>query len=332
VSRPPAPKFEWARFNLRVWREESETFRHLSPDDRRLAGALYMACSAEGPIPDVPLAIAAAAWEDDTARVPEIREKMPSFAFRLVGGMWVNSNSMKLYDKARSTSLRRAEAGAKGGASANAQAIASASTSPSPSYSPSVVEEAKEALVTVQEPTVLQKPSSLRTVGKVGRQESLVLFEPPIEAEVIRPVKPRRNTAFDLALLYFRARFERLKKTDEPYIQPPDATIGKAAVMIQRALDQGKEPMLLTSLPALIEKDEYVGSNPYSLLEDGESRRTAKEGHTLAATDHAAVIGAKLQGLVITQRQASILDLIGTLEWAKSRGVKLKATYKREGA
>jgi hypothetical protein len=147
-------------------------------------------------------------------------------------------------------------------------------------------------------------------------------------------VKPRKNRAFDLASLYIRARFERLKKTDESYLPPPSATIGKAAVMIAKALADGKEARLLTSLPALVEEGmvDRMLANPYTLLEDGTSPRQSEKGHTLAATDHAAVIGAKLQGLVISQRQATILRLIETFEWAQSCGVRVKGTYKREGA
>ena len=154
----------------------------------------------------------------------------------------------------------------------------------------------------------------------------MIPFEPPIEAEVIRPAAPRVNQGFDLARMYLRARFERLRKNDDPYIEPPKATIGKAGAMIDAALKADKDPALLVSLPALIESDmiDALLSNPYTLLEDGSKARVARGGHTVAATDHAAVIGGKLQGLVIGSRQAAILKIVNTLEWAGVRGVKVR--------
>ena len=155
---------------------------------------------------------------------------------------------------------------------------------------------------------------------------ALACIEPVEEAEVVKPAAPRINRGFDLARLYLRARFERLRKDESAYIEPPKGTVGKVGQMIERALADGKDGALLVSLPALIESSmiDAMLSNPFTLLEDGTRSRVSKGGHTVAATDHAAVIGAKLQGLVIGQRQADILRIVGTLEWASAQGVRFK--------
>lgn len=320
MPRLPSPKMEWARFNLRVWREESDKFRLLSPDDRRLAAALYLVASAEGSIVDSPMALCLAAWENDTTRFDEIRSKMPAFGFVLAEGKWAEKNALTVYNRARHISLTNAESGSKGGkAKAEANAVADATANAlavtSPSLSVSTREEPSSS-------SVVEEPITYRE----GEQMALAVFEPVIEAEVLKPATPRVNKGFDLARLYLRARFERLRRDDSPYIEPPKGTIGKVGSMIDRALKADKDAQLLVSLPALVESDKIDAmlANPFTLLEDGSKPRIAQGGHTVAATDHAAVIGAKLQGLVIGQRQADILRLVGALEWASAQGVRFK--------
>lgn len=90
---------KWAKFDLRRWLF-SETYRRLSPEERRLAQVLYVHASAEGPIRDRDLDLAAAAHEDDTAHADWIRGVLAKAGFRLTAGNWRHDVSDAYYETA----------------------------------------------------------------------------------------------------------------------------------------------------------------------------------------------------------------------------------------
>lgn len=311
-DRAPSPKMEWARFNLRIWREESDKFRRLSPDDRRLAAALYLHASAEGFIVDTPLALALAAWEDDTARAAEIREKLPSFGFECREGKWFEENALKVYDKARSRSLVNRANGSAGGtakaktnAVANATANALASASPSPSPSPSFSSYEKD--------TVQEKQKEQGTVA-APRQLSLVPADPEPEAIA----SPKEVEAAKLAESFLAARHMRLHgwKPGEPPKRPSPGMLRDVTERMRVLIREGFEPALLASLPVLV-------------AEEALDFMLRKDALVLLRTDnqqggkcHARRYEGQLAGLTLNRRQVAILRNIGTADYVKASGAK----------
>ncbi len=319
----------FAMFDIERWLG-SDTYQKTTGEERRLLVPFFLWHSQNGPILDDAFLLYRIAYSDEVEAGPpflsRIRETLAK-AFVLDGREWKNKTAMKCWLKGHRAAQGRADrARIAGLASAEKRRV---QRDVQPTVQPDVERD-------VQRPSTSTSPSPIEVSREVGSMvTALIPFEPPVEAEVIQAVRPRRNVAFELAELYLRALFERRRAVGDrsPYIPPPKATIGKAAVMISKALEAGKDPKLLASLPALVdEKVMQETHNPYAFLEDGSAPRTAREGYTLAATDHAANLGAKLQGLVVSARQGEILRLIETLEWAQSRGVRIKGTYQREGA
>jgi hypothetical protein len=315
---------EWARFNLRVWTEESAKFRLLSPDDRRLAAALYLHASANGFIVDTPLAIAAAAWEDDTNRSAEIREKLRSFGFALDNGRWFEKNALAVYDQARHRSLVNAQnrKGKAGSArpSDPATDVEGSSKDPSriPSPSPSVEDAVIEEQDQVTQVVVEEKVSTY----KGGEQMALAVIEPVVEAVVVekpRVAPPMREQAVrHIARRFMLARSLRLwGKQDR---EPSEGSLRSIARRIDERLRDGFEADFLVALPVLVEDASLRdGARLIDVMLKRDPEVLLRTDNAQGGKCHARRIEGNLDDLVLVQRQVDILNAVDAWEWARTR-------------
>lgn len=296
----------WARFNLTVWLDTSETFRRLQPDDRRLAGALFLWNSARGPIPDIPLSLARAAWEDDTSRVPEIRSKMASFGFELEDGKWSNANAMKAWRSARGISEKRAVAGAAGGAATRAARVAEG-----------VAEQLPEQLLQ-QTPLTLISPSPSSSPSVVVVEEQGSLFEP-----ILPPSREAKRR--EIVETFLIARHMRLHGTTGNRRAPSAGMVEEGVAKLKPLLDKGFERDLIVSLPALVEDRNLPDGTP---LVDAMLKRDPfvllRVDNAQGGKCHALRYEAALNGMFLNDRQAAILRNLGTLDYVKGKGAKTR--------
>lgn len=317
----------WAQFNLTVWLDTSETFRRLGPDDRRLAATLFLWNSARGPIPDIPIALARAAWEDDTARVAEIRGKLPSFGFQLEDGKWSNPTAMKQWMKARGLSEKRAEAGAAGGnATAAARASVAAEGAAEVAAGGAVAIAGANAVATPS-PSHSLSPSQSLLVDQVVRvdvnKDKSITYKWEAQADLFEPTKTP-DRARGVTERYITAR--AMRKWGIAGKRAGILSAGaqeKIRARIERRLAEGFPWELIVCLPvALPDKSLFMLDDAETLLRDGSKPRTTREGFTAGATDHLAKLDSGLSEVVFDKNQRAILRNVGIYEYVKGRGAK----------
>lgn len=135
----------------------------------------------------------------------------------------------------------------------------------------------------------------------------------------------------DYLKLYMAARAMRLHPEDEDaqhYGLPGGGTLRDCRKKMGDLLAKGHPWQLLVSLPALTDLPGLV-TKPDVLLRSGEKPKhgVSSAGHpvTTGATCHAVVIDGMLgtKDLILGAAQVKILRAIGTLAWARERGVFL---------
>jgi len=301
LPRAPEPALEWARFNLKVWLEVSDTYRRLKPDDRRLAVALFLWQSARGPIADVPLDLARAAQDDDTSRVEWIREVLSASKFKLVEGRWFNDKAMELYDAARAVSVKLSNAGKKGMKSRWGK--------------PRAITTPITEVITPSSTSLSTSPSASAVVEQVS------LFEP-----ILPPAGSR--LAREAAVRFLSARHMRLHGFDPSRspAAPSRGMLDDATKRIELLVKQGFPVELLVSLPALV-GDEMMpdGRTPaYEAMLKRDPFVLLRVDNAQGGKCHARRYEGQIEGMFLSTRQVAILRNLGTYEYVKSRGAKDK--------